>query len=171
MKRDPLNTRYAGIGLILLFSFACNTLFAPPTPTEVPPTSTPLPTATATATAIPTPTPTPIPDYNGEWNGKTVQDYDITITVEDNKVVSVKMETDLVRSGCRTNFKGTLKFSAPIEEGAFDTTIDIYQGEFSINGKFDSEESASGTFIYTQTAGCPGKVAVEWSVTKSGADN
>ncbi|MBN2118688.1 MAG: hypothetical protein JW730_19095 [Anaerolineales bacterium] len=172
MKRDPLTTRYAGIGLILLFSIACNAIFAPPTPTAVPPTNTPLPTATATATAtpVPTPTPTPIPDYNGVWKGTSVQDYAVILTVENNTVVSFKMEVDLVKSDCRINFWGTLKLNAPIEEGAFDDTIDVYQGEFSINGRFDSEETASGTFIYTQTAGCAGKVAVEWSAVKSDTD-
>lgn len=158
------NRRYLIPGLALLFGMACNALLPTPTPTPTAiPTDTPLPTATATP--IP-PTSTPIPDYNGIWKGTTSQDKDISITVEKNAVVSVEMEVEMDRGSCTTNFSGTLGLNAPIANGAFDTSVDVYQGTFALKGTFDSEDSISGSFTYESTGGCPGTEEGEWSATK-----
>lgn len=160
------NRRTLIIGVALLLGMACNTLLPTPVPTPTAvPTNTPLPTATATPIP-PTPTPTPIPDYNGVWKGTTSQHKDISITVEKNAVVSVEMEVEVARGSCRTNFSGTLGLNAPITNGAFETSVDVYEGTFAIKGTFDSEDSVSGSLTYTSTGGCPGTEEDDWSATR-----
>lgn len=163
MNRKSLHRRYAGIGLILLFSMACSTLFTPPTPTPVPPTHTPLPTATATAT----PTATPLPNYDGIWKGTTSQDKPISLTVEDNRVTFLEIEVDMQGNGCTTNVKTTFNLKAPIAEAAFETSTDSADTKHVIKAKFDSETSVSGSIYYSQSQGCPGDVETQWSATKA----
>ncbi len=177
MPKKSLNMRYASIAFILLFGMACNALLPLATPTPVP-TDTPTPTATVTATptATPTSTPTPLPDYNGVWEGTTSQDKPISITVEKNSVVSVEIKLEMAGVGCTTTFSGTVALNAPIVADAFDTTADVFQGTFAIHGTFDSEESVSGTFVYTGekgsmgVPGCVGVKEAEWSATKSSSE-
>ncbi len=177
MAKKSLNIRYASLALALLFGMACNALSPFSTPTPVPTnTSTPTATATATATTTPTATPTPIPDYNGVWKGTTSQDKPISVTIEKNTIVSVEIELEMGGMGCITTFSGKVSLSAPITAGAFDTTVDVYQGTFALRGAIDSEESVSGAFVYTGTGGtmgvpgCKGVEEAEWSATKGGSE-
>jgi hypothetical protein len=86
--------------------------------------------------------------------------------VEKNTVVSVEMEVEMDRGSCSTKFSGTMGLNVPITNGAFDTSVDVYQGTFAIKGTFDSENSVSGILTYTSTGGCPGTEEAEWSATK-----
>jgi hypothetical protein len=153
MNKDRPNAFYAIMGISLVFMLACNSLssLAPPT---------------ATATLAPTFTPTPIPDYDGTWEGTTSQDQSISISIENNEVVSLVVEIDMQGNGCTSNFEGTMGLSSSIEEGSFDITQDIYDGAITINGKFDSGQTVSGSLEYSQLAGCVGSVEIEWSATK-----
>jgi hypothetical protein len=170
MKENRRANRYFGLFLSIAVILACNPLsnFMPtptPTPTH---TSSPTATPTGTPTETPTPTPTPLPDYNGVWSGTTSQDKEISFTVENNAVISDTFELEMRGNGCTTNSKGTFGIDAPIVDGSFeDSTDNSFIGtSHAISGKFDSETTASGTFRFSQTKGCPGSVEVEWTATK-----
>lgn len=138
------------------------------TPTLTPtPTKTPSPTFTSTSTETPTPTETPKPivisKLSGIWNGTTADGSPFRFSVERGTVYPIQFELDgftverkqIIACG-QIAFSTGVITSGPVENSKFAMSFSGFPGvpgSFGvlIEGTFNSETSASGTFKFSCT--------------------
>ena len=134
--------------------------------------------------ATPNGTPQSVSDYDGDWQGTTSQNLQITFTVTRSEVIVLNIQATLMGSSCiATTISTTKTFIEPtaLASGNFTPTHPIQNNTFRITdvkdslghksstimGTFSSPNVVSGTFEYTATGTeCDGTVKVDWTAKK-----
>ncbi len=137
------------------------------------------------STPIPNGTLQPISNYDGDWQGTTSQNLEITFTVTRGEVIALNVRATLAGSSCITIATSITKNSIeptalatgnfaptnPIQNNTFAfTLIDDSFGktESNLTGVFSSHNTVSGTFEYTATGTeCDGTIMVDWTANKT----
>jgi len=108
--------------------------------------------------------------YSGAWKGTTSQGKEFTFTVKGNAVESagIAYKLDCKTGGfCPTegSSSGNVDFST-IEADAF--TVKMMGGNAIVNGKFESDATASGDLkvVAPQQAPCDCSANVKWTANK-----
>jgi Ca2+-binding RTX toxin-like protein len=108
-------------------------------------------------------------EFDGDWSGMTSQDNDFSFIVEENGVTSVGFIYVLEGAGCITVANGGTSFDdpVPIVNDQFTAEWDSGSTSFSVDGTFNSSDSASGDLVINSTSGCVGMAELTWDADKA----
>jgi hypothetical protein len=109
-------------------------------------------------------------EVDGPWTGTTSQARDITFDVADHALTEMQITYEWTGSGgCALETTVTIVFEdpEPIEDNSFAFGARFFESEVFVEGTFDSETSATGTFSASDSGGtCPGSASGTWSVAR-----
>ena len=107
---------------------------------------------------------------DGSWAGTTSQAKDFSFDVVEHALIEMEITYEWTgANGCTLETTVTIVFEdpEPIEDNAFTVRAAFFTSELFVEGTFDSETSAAGTFAASDTGGpCPGSVSGTWEVSK-----
>jgi len=112
--------------------------------------------------------------YDGEWSGTTNQGYDVSFTVSDNSVTNFKIKCRISGSYCSVTIEQEISGTPPwpISGNSFTITKETswtYGDEYTYEGTFNSDTSASGTWYLTHNY-CDGSASGTWHASLKGSE-
>ncbi|NJN66058.1 MAG: hypothetical protein HC884_04745 [Chloroflexaceae bacterium] len=115
------------------------------------------------------PTPEPVStQYDGNWRGKTSQGRDVSFTVANQTITSMKYKFD-VSDDCNIEIshESPRATPIPITDDGFLSTLDDDELSITITGTFNSDTLVSGTIQGTSSmSDCRGNVDATWEASR-----